>query len=48
MRLPAGQELEDFVRALPAPSANPVGSQKATDMDANEFITHVENLPLSA
>jgi hypothetical protein len=37
-----------FVLALPPPSANPVGSQKTTDMDGNEFITHGENLPLSA
>ena len=37
-----------FLRALPPPSANPVGSQKTTDTDGEEFMTHDENLPLSA
>jgi hypothetical protein len=53
---PEGREIASWssarriscVRALPPPSAKPAGSQKATDMDANEFITHGENLPLSA
>ena len=51
---PDGHEIASWsrarriVRALPSPSANPVGSQETTDMDVNEFITHGENLPLSA
>ena len=51
---PDGHEIASWsrarriVRALPPPSANPVESQKTTDMDANEFITRGENLPLSA
>jgi len=51
---PNGRELASWsrarriVRALPPPSANPVGSQRTTDMNANEFITDGENLPLSA
>ena len=51
---PDGHEITSWSRArrivcaLPPPSANPVESQKTTDMDANEFITRGENLPLSA
>jgi len=51
---PDGHEIASWssarriVRALPPPSANPVGSQETTNMNANEFITHGENLPLSA